>query len=741
MSHTHPNSIDSDQCTLTHTYSQETLSTHCNAPTSSSPSLPSPPSTPSTSSSISHTSQQPNSNPSIDVEQEQDNVPFAAAGLTRAVETNHGLSLTEILNISTTNPSHLFWVPASQHPELAPTEFEKYVTALRAHTKDKGKVKRRRSVLSVSFTADDDDNDNTTSKNDDDDYDDSYSRDHERQSALEDLEKEHLGSTSLSLDDNGDHHPISRNRSSDNTNSNQDHDKDVSKARKERLRRSRSLHLPDNKGDRLMKRRIPEFLVFDRNSTALDQSPVLVPKTDRPLSRRGARTRFQRTSSIAPSSMGSSDSTCPTQQHQWPHHMHSDSLSSSPTTCTTSSTKSTDTTATTATQEQSDPTYQQCSLSDDSPTSDDSQLGLQTLLSTITKELQQDHLQQYQQQRDIVVESPKDGSNESHDQALTFSTTSPTSLSQPLIPKPSTRERKSSWSWSSLWSDDKKAKAEQPPANLPLSSTNALPSLTTSSSTPTSSSVSKHKFAFASLFSRKPSSSSTSTTEEKATHSTMSPPKHFALNKINHQHRLPIHIERGVYRLSHVKLANPRRPLHDQVIISNFMFWYLSIANQHHPVDNPTPHIPPRAPQHAVASSKQKKKRLTRKSERQQPKQHPSSMYIQRPCNSPSSQAPWQKSTDISAHHQEQQQQSTGFVIPNDYLHPTHRKKPSKSPRARPSSTSSGSSSSSSSEEDDDNDTSLYSHTPPKHPSQHDISLQSGAPTLITTKSPILPLR
>jgi hypothetical protein len=112
-------------------------------------------------------------------------------------------------------------------------------------------VKRRRSVLSVSFTADDDDNDNITSKDDDDDdddNDDSYSRDHERQSALEDLEKELLRSTSLSLDDNDDHHPISRNRSSDN-NSNQIHDKDVSKARKERLRRSRSLHLPDNKGD------------------------------------------------------------------------------------------------------------------------------------------------------------------------------------------------------------------------------------------------------------------------------------------------------------------------------------------------------------------------------------------------------------------------------------------------------------------------------------------------------------
>ena len=34
-------------------------------------------------------------------------------------------------------------------------------------------------------------------------------------------------------------------------------------------------------------------------------------------------------------------------------------------------------------------------------------------------------------------------------------------------------------------------------------------------------------------------------------------------------YRLPIHVERAVYRLSHIKLANPRRPLYEQVLISN----------------------------------------------------------------------------------------------------------------------------------------------------------------------------
>ncbi|GBC00728.1 hypothetical protein RclHR1_03960002 [Rhizophagus clarus] len=50
--------------------------------------------------------------------------------------------------------------------------------------------------------------------------------------------------------------------------------------------------------------------------------------------------------------------------------------------------------------------------------------------------------------------------------------------------------------------------------------------------------------------------------------------------KYTNYNRLPIHVERAIYRLSHVKLANPRRPLHEQVLISNMMFWYLSLINK-----------------------------------------------------------------------------------------------------------------------------------------------------------------
>ncbi|KAK9456670.1 hypothetical protein V1511DRAFT_509355 [Dipodascopsis uninucleata] len=44
--------------------------------------------------------------------------------------------------------------------------------------------------------------------------------------------------------------------------------------------------------------------------------------------------------------------------------------------------------------------------------------------------------------------------------------------------------------------------------------------------------------------------------------------------------RFPLHVERAIYRLSHLKLANPRRPLCQQVLLSNFMYNYLELINQ-----------------------------------------------------------------------------------------------------------------------------------------------------------------
>ncbi|KAL1696624.1 hypothetical protein GGG16DRAFT_99063 [Schizophyllum commune] len=57
---------------------------------------------------------------------------------------------------------------------------------------------------------------------------------------------------------------------------------------------------------------------------------------------------------------------------------------------------------------------------------------------------------------------------------------------------------------------------------------------------------------------------------------------------MNNWSRYPIHVERAIYRLSHIKLANPRRPLYEQVLISNLMFWYLGVINK---AQNPTAQV------------------------------------------------------------------------------------------------------------------------------------------------------
>jgi hypothetical protein len=47
--------------------------------------------------------------------------------------------------------------------------------------------------------------------------------------------------------------------------------------------------------------------------------------------------------------------------------------------------------------------------------------------------------------------------------------------------------------------------------------------------------------------------------------------------------RFSILEERAIYRLAHVKLANPRRALHSQVLLSNFMYSYLAKVQMMHP--------------------------------------------------------------------------------------------------------------------------------------------------------------
>lgn len=84
--------------------------------------------------------------------------------------------------------------------------------------------------------------------------------------------------------------------------------------------------------------------------------------------------------------------------------------------------------------------------------------------------------------------------------------------------------------------------------------------------------------------SKKKSGDNSSSTERKGRSSRgVSPdPAHNVQPKYYYT-RFPIHIERAIYRLSHLKLANPRRPLHQQVLLSNFMYSYLALVQQTQP--------------------------------------------------------------------------------------------------------------------------------------------------------------
>ncbi|OBA19740.1 hypothetical protein METBIDRAFT_12788 [Metschnikowia bicuspidata var. bicuspidata NRRL YB-4993] len=55
------------------------------------------------------------------------------------------------------------------------------------------------------------------------------------------------------------------------------------------------------------------------------------------------------------------------------------------------------------------------------------------------------------------------------------------------------------------------------------------------------------------------------------------PPSSSTLVMIDY--RFPVHVERAIYRLSHLKLANPKRSLREQVILSNFMYAYLNLVD------------------------------------------------------------------------------------------------------------------------------------------------------------------
>ena len=80
--------------------------------------------------------------------------------------------------------------------------------------------------------------------------------------------------------------------------------------------------------------------------------------------------------------------------------------------------------------------------------------------------------------------------------------------------------------------------------------------------------------------------------------------------------RFPIIEERAIYRMAHIKLANPRRPLHSQVLLSNFMYSYLAKVQAMHPNMNV-----PISPQQKRLEEERKRREAEQEAQRQMEQQ------------------------------------------------------------------------------------------------------------------------
>ncbi len=88
-----------------------------------------------------------------------------------------------------------------------------------------------------------------------------------------------------------------------------------------------------------------------------------------------------------------------------------------------------------------------------------------------------------------------------------------------------------------------------------------------------------------------------------------------------HWTRFPILEERAIYRMAHIKLANPRRALYSQVLLSNFMYSYLAKVQAMHPQIQ--------VPQSPQQKRQQEEERKRREQEKQQQQQQQEQQYLE----------------------------------------------------------------------------------------------------------------
>lgn len=434
-------------------------------------------------------------------------------------------------------------------------------------------------------------------------------------------------------------------------------------------------------------RNVPDLLVFDRNSSPLDESRALVPKGDRPLLRRGARTNFKRNSSLtAPqrNRRSESDSIDSLRRLDENNNNNSNSIvrSSSAEGITLAD-----------------------SLGETTATRGGGGGG-----AVLTEE-------------PSPMLSPVAENEEVRD--LCIATREEQSLTSPSPPAPvvmarsvststttSNQSRKSAWSWA-FWSDEKSSKKNNKiepntasnTVNTTTTTEDDKPADTTATGAATtansssSSSNNNKRFTLSSLFSRKSKSNNNQSNASYTTNFDLfldeqkKAPKDFQLNRM-HMTRLPLHVERAIYKLSHVKLANPRRPLHEQVLISNQMFWYLSVIAANGPQPATSASSAYDMSSEEQPQKKAPRKRLVKKQKPRPvsaPQQQPYQPHHQHRQQVPSSKKRTNSHTANSnqkgntpmfmANPRTATNESTGFVVPENYLNPKQQQQQQQQPQ------------------------------------------------------------
>ncbi|KAI8375232.1 hypothetical protein BD560DRAFT_393122 [Blakeslea trispora] len=150
--------------------------------------------------------------------------------------------------------------------------------------------------------------------------------------------------------------------------------------------------------------------------------------------------------------------------------------------------------------------------------------------------------------------------------------TSPVVELPPLeVPAKKTKKKVSSWSPRRIFSSSNTSSAKKLNKKSSSSSLNSLDSV--------ESTESRERFHFSSLFSRKPGTKKSKQPSTNEKQQQLESKQLSSKVSLFNYTRLPINTERAIYRLSHIKLTNLRLPLRDQVVISNHMYWYLSVIS------------------------------------------------------------------------------------------------------------------------------------------------------------------